>query len=123
MSRIVKELEIGGRRLKALFDTGAVHSYITQEFRPEGCVSIHPRMVGLGGSARRLEERCIVIPTIEGLPFEMTAYVVDELVETEYGRIDLIVGALTIEEWWMKLDPKEGTIDLTQVRRRDLTEY
>jgi hypothetical protein len=29
--RVVKEIEVGKRRLTALFDTGAVHTYIRRE--------------------------------------------------------------------------------------------
>jgi hypothetical protein len=79
--------------------------------------------VGLGDTERRLEERCIVVATIEGLPFDMAAFVVDDLGETEHGRLDAIVGATTMEEWWIKPDPQAGTLDLTQLRRREFTEY
>jgi len=55
MSRIVKDIEVDGRNLKAL-----------------------------------------------GLEFDMTAYIVKELGETEHGPLDAIIGALTMEEWYIK---------------------
>ncbi len=121
--RIVKEIQIDGRRLKALFDTGALRSYIRREFAPASQIRIAPITVGLGGSERRLTDRCEMSARIEGLEFGMTAYLVDELGETEHGPLDAIIGALTMEEWWIKLDPHSGELDLAGLRRREFTEY
>ncbi len=121
--RIVKEIEIDGHRLKALFDTGSVRSYLRSEFRPPNVLRTAPVVVGLGGRSHRLDERCDFTARIEGLDFEMTAYLVPELAETEHGRSDVIVGALTMEEWWIKLDPHTGELDLAGLRRREFTEY
>ena len=123
MGRIVRDIEIEGRSLKALFDTGSFNSYITAPFATDARRPSVPITVGLGGTERYLSERCDLTATIEGLAFDMTAYVVDELGETEHGRLDAIVGALTMEAWWIKLDPKAGTLDLTQLRKREFTEY
>jgi hypothetical protein len=123
MSRIVKQIRIDGTSLQALFDTGSLRSYIAEEFRPPTTRSVPPVAVGLGGDVRQLDERCDVTASIEGLQFDLTAYIVDRLGETEHGRIDAIIGALTMEEWWIKLDPKTGELDLSGLRRREFTEY
>jgi len=123
MSRIVKEVQIDGMSLQALFDTGSLRSYITAEYRPPTTRSVPPVSVGLGGDVRRLDERCDVTASIEGLEFDLTAYIVDRLGETEHGPVDAIIGALTMEEWWIKLDPKTGELDLSGLRRREFTEY
>ena len=124
MSRIVRQIEVEGRTLNAMFDTGAVRSYVAREARPSSGLirSATPVTVGLGGSERRLEERCDFAATIEGLDFDITAYVIDGSVDTEFGRIDVIVGDLTMEEWWIKLDPANNEIDLSMLRRREFTE-
>lgn len=70
---------------------------------------------------RELDERCDVTAHIDGLEFDMTAYVVERLGDTEY--LDAIVGALTMEEWWIKLDPKTGDLDLSQLRKREFIEF
>ncbi|MBI2917318.1 MAG: hypothetical protein HYY01_04915 [Chloroflexi bacterium] len=82
-----------------------------------------PITVGLGGTTRRLDERCDLTARIDGLEFDMTAYVLPELGETEHGRLDAIIGALTMEEWYIKLDPQKGDLDLTGLRKREFTEY
>ena len=130
MARIVKEIEVAacpfdrrGRRLKALFDTGSLRSYIKAEFRPPASRKVTPITVGLGGRVRRLDERCDLTATIDGLELDMTAYTVDELGETEHGRLDAIIGGLTMEEWYIKLDPHTGELDLSGLRKREFTEY
>jgi hypothetical protein len=70
-----------------------------------------------------LNERCDLTLSIDGLEFDMTAYIVEELGETERGRLDAIVGALTMEEWDIKVDPQAGEVDLSGLRKREYTEY
>ena len=123
MARIVKEIEVAGRKLRALFDSGSLRSYIKAEFRPPTSRKVTPITVGLGGKVRRLDERCDLTVTIDGLEFDMTAYAVDELGETEQGPLDAIVGALTMEEWYIKLDPRTGELDLSGLRKREFIEY
>lgn len=123
MARVVKEIEIAGKRLKALFDTGSLRSYVRDEFRPPLSLKVTPVSVGLGGEVRRLDELCLLTAKIDGLEFDMTAYIVEDLGETEHGPLDAIVGALTMEEWWMKLDPRTGELDLSALRKREFTEY
>jgi len=79
--------------------------------------------VGLGGKTRHLDERCDLTATIDGLEFDMTAYLVEELGETEHGALDAIIGALTMEEWVIKLDPRTGELDLSGLRKREFIEY
>jgi len=64
MARIVKEIKVEGKRLKALFDNGSLRSYITAEFRPSVSRKVSPITVGLGGVVRRLDERCDLTATL-----------------------------------------------------------
>jgi hypothetical protein len=123
MTRIVKEIEVGARALRTLFDSGSLRSYIKAEFRPPTARKVKPITVGLGGEVRQLDERCDLTAAIDGLEFDMTAYVVEELGETEHGFLDAIVGALTLEEWYIKLYPRTGELDLSGLRKREFIEY
>ena len=123
MSRIVKEIRINGKELNALFDTGSLRSYLKHEFHPVGARRVPAIRVGLEGKTLDLDQRCDVTAAIEGLEFDLTAYLVEELGETEQGRIDAIIGALCMEERYMKLDPRNGTLDLSGLRRREFTEF
>jgi len=37
--------------------------------------------------------------------------------------LDVIIGALTMERWEIRLDPQTGTLDLEGLRRREFTEF
>ena len=123
MTRIVKQIDVDGRSLNALFDTGSLRSYVRAEFRPPATRRVSPISVGLGGTVRELDERSDFTARIDDLEFDMTAYIVEELGETEHGRLDALVGALTMEEWDIKLDPRQGELDLSALRKREFTEY
>lgn len=123
MARIVQDIEIAGKRLKALWDTGSLRSYICSRFLPPNIRKVPPIRVSIGGETVSLDRRCDVSVTIDGLEFDLTAYIIDDLGEIEEGRIDAIIGALCMEEWYIKLDPKNRTLDLSGLRRREFTEY
>ena len=123
MARIVKGIEVDGRVLRTLFDSGSLRSYIKAKFRPPTARKVKPITVGLGGEFHHLDERCDLTATIDGLQFDMTAYIVEELGETEHGPLDAMVGVLTMEEWYIKLDPRTGELDLSGLRKREFTEY
>ena len=84
---------------------------------------MEPITVGLGGKVHHLDERCDLTATVDGLQFDLTAYIVEDLGETEYGPLDAMVGALTMEEWYIKLDPRTGQLDLSDLRKRQFTEF
>ena len=45
------------------------------------------------------------------------------LVDTEHGPLDAVAGALTMEEWYIKLDARIGELDLSGLRKMEFTEY
>jgi hypothetical protein len=61
--------------------------------------------------------------SINGLDFDVNAYVLDKIGESENGDIDIIIGALTMEMWWIKIDPKKGTLDISHLKKREFTEF
>jgi hypothetical protein len=70
MARIVKEIEIDGKRLIVLFDTGSTNTYIRKEAAPVNKITLkHPFRVGLGGKTREIKEMCLIEGEIEGLGF------------------------------------------------------
>ena len=65
---------------------------------------------------------------IDGLELEMPAYFIDALGDTEFGQLDVIVGALTVgpltmEEWRIKLYRRSDEQDLSTLRNREFTEF
>ena len=121
--RILRTIEMEGRRLTALFDTDSARSYIASEHRPDSTRTVTPISVVIGGRRRLLDERCNFAAGIDGLEFDMTAYVVDGLDDGEFGKIDVLIGALTMTEWWIKPDADGNGLDLSALRRRRFTEF
>ncbi len=125
MARIIKTIEIEGQPATALFDTGAVNSYVQSSLvaqAPYTMVS-KPIRVLLGGQTIDITQLCLFNGKIEGLDFFTDAVPVADLGAADGHKLDAIIGALTLERWEIKLDPKSGTLDLEGLRRREFIEY
>jgi len=123
--RIFKEIEIEGNRALALFDTGALHTYISSRLLtgvPIRKLST-PYKVALGGRVFQVKEHCSIEGKIEGLEFHTEVIPIDEVGEANGKVVDVLIGALTMEEWEIIPNPKNGTLDLSGLKRREFTEF
>jgi len=123
--RIIKEVEIEGKRTEGLFDTGSFHTYVTKPLLAANAIHLLPRpyKVGLGGRTIEVKECCFFSGKIEGLDFSTWGIPVDELGKVDGKTIDVLIGASTMEEWEIIPNPTNGTLDLSGLRRREFTEY
>jgi hypothetical protein len=125
MGRIIKTIEIEGQPATALFDTGASYTYVRSDFvanLPRKSVT-RPVRVALGGQDIEIQEICFIEGKIEGLDFFTDAVPVEGLGRADGYELDAIVGARSMEQWELRLDPKTGELDLEGLRRREFTEY
>jgi hypothetical protein len=125
MGRIFKTIEIQGQPANTLFDSGAVNTYVRSSLiatAPRQAMTT-PAHVGLGGRTIEIRELCLIQGKIEGLDFLADAVPVTELGRANGYELDAIIGALTMERWEIKLDPKSGLLDLEGLRRREFTEF
>jgi predicted aspartyl protease len=125
MARIVKAIEIEGQPAVALFDTGAVYTYVRSDFvaeAPRSAVT-RPVHVMLGGQSIEITALCLFNGKIEGLDFFTDAVPVAELGAADGHKLDAVIGARTMEQWEIRLDPRTGTLDLEGLRRREFTEF
>lgn len=125
MGRIIKQIEIEGQSATALFDTGANYTYVRADLvqnAPRRRMS-PPVTVALGGQEIEIREVCLVEGKIEGLPFLTDAVPVTELGEADGHQLDAIIGARTMEQWEIRLDPSTGELDLEGLRRREFKEW
>jgi hypothetical protein len=125
MSRIVKQIEIEGKPAVALFDNGALHTYILKNFiKKAPKLSIKKTYkVALGGRKITVKEFRLFQGKIEGLDFASKAIPISKIGKVNGYELDVIIGALTMEEWEIKLDLKTGKLDLEGLRRREFTEF
>ena len=127
MSRVIKTIEIEGQPVKALFDTGAFHSYVLRRYLegiPDRIVAVmKPYEVALGGETIRVRERALVNGKIEGLDFDTSVVPADSLGKANGHDLEAIIGAITMEAWEITVNPKDGSLGLEGLRRREFTEY
>lgn len=125
MARIIKTIEIEGQPAVALFDTGAMYSYIRSPLVGEvpRKVVTRPVHVILGGKGVDIRELCFVEGKIEGLDFFSEVVPLEEIGHADGYELDALIGARTMEQWEIKLDPRTGTLDLEGLRRREFTEF
>jgi hypothetical protein len=127
MSRIIKTIEIEGKPAAALFDTGAFHSYVLRRYLddlPERRVPVtKPYDVSLGGTTFSVREHAVVNGKIEGLDFATTVVPISALGKADGHDLDAIIGAITMEQWEITVNPKDGSLGLEGLRRREFTEY
>jgi hypothetical protein len=125
MGRIRSEIDVNGRRLWTLFDSGARNSYIARDaVRAVDLKKLpKPRETAFGGRTHEVKEACLVLATVEGRPLEFLANVVDEVGVDEDGRpIDVLFGALAMQLWNIKLDLKNERLDFSHFTK-DFVEY
>jgi hypothetical protein len=84
---------------------------------------LKPYRLGLGGRVIKVKEVCTIRGRIEGLEFDTKAIPVEEIGEVDGKKLGMLIGTLTMEEWEIRLNPKDRTLDLTGLRRREFTEY
>jgi len=125
MARIIKTIEIGGQPAVVLFDTGAMYSYVRSSLVGEvpRRAMIASARVRLGGRDIEIRELCFIQGKIEGLAFLADAVPVEEIGHADGRELDVLIGALTMERWELRLDPKSGTLDLEGLKRREFTEF
>jgi hypothetical protein len=127
MGRIYEFIEVNGKQLNTLFDSGAVRSYITRKLAEKIGFKIEKLKntfkTSLGGKTQFVTEYCVIQGKIKGNPFDLTAYVIEELGLDEKGKeISLLFGATDMQVWNINLDLKKETLDLSKFRK-EFVEY
>jgi predicted aspartyl protease len=124
--KIIKEIEIGDKKAIALFDTGATHNYVKRSLVKADTPKIvipRPYKVALGGKKIEVRELYLLLGKIEGWELDIEAVLVDDLGKVDTKEIDAIIGVLTMEKWEIIPNPKDGTLDLTGLKRREFVEF
>jgi hypothetical protein len=125
MSRVIKTIEIEGKPAKALFDTGAFHTYVLRKYLENAPILpvSKPYEVALGGETIDVRERGLINGKIEGLDFDTSVVPVNSLGRADGHDLDAIIGAITMEPWEITVNPKDGSLGLEGLKRREFTEY
>jgi len=124
MSRVIWTIEIEGEPAKALFDTGAFHTYVLRKYL-EGVPMLpmsKPYEVALGGETIEVRERGLINGKIEGLDFDASVVPVESLGKANDHDLDAIIGTSTMNPWEITVN-SDGTLSLEGLKRRKFIEY
>jgi hypothetical protein len=116
MGRVREMIRVDGRDCWTLFDTGARNTYVVQDVADMLPTSAtpHPVRTALGGSVREVTTRALLEGKVEGRFVSATAMVVDEIGRDEDGRrIEVLMGALAMQNWGIRPVPDEERLDLS----------
>jgi len=130
MSRPLVEVEIEGRKLNAILDTGSRRSYIKSEIVESFPLApVEPFQVRIGGETLNLTEGRFVSGIVKdssgrAYRFSNVLFPFRDLGEENGKRIDLIFGAVTLEDWGTVIDESftPPQIDYRILRKGELVE-
>jgi hypothetical protein len=82
-----------------------------------------PYKVAFGGRIIEVKKLALLWGKIEGYGLDLEAVPVDDLGRINGKKIEAVIGALTMEKWEIIPNPKDATLDLTGLRRREFIEF
>jgi len=116
MGRIKQKIAVCGRKCLALFDLGARNTYVTPSVAELLTTSPTPRTIrtALGGTIKETNTEAVLHAEIEGHTISTYALVIPNIGKDEDGNpIEILFGALAMQQWGIKLNPPEEKLDLT----------
>ncbi len=116
MGRIRQMTRVKGRDCWTLFDSGARNTYVT----PNVASLLNTEKIdkpfrsALGGKVREVREAAVLQAEVEGRPIVTQAVVVDDIGKDEEGKpLEILFGALAMQQWGIRLIPEQEKLDLT----------
>jgi hypothetical protein len=116
MGRIRQMIAVDGRECWTLFDSGARNTYVIPAVADLLKTSTTPRTIrtALGGTIKETNTEAVLHAHIEGHPISTYALVIPSIVNDEEGTpIEILFGALAMQQWGIKLNPPEEKLDLS----------
>ncbi len=125
MGRLREYIKVNGKRCWTLFDSGAQNTYVVP-----GVASLlvtkklsKSFRAALGGGTKKAAAAAILEADVQGHKIVTNAMVIDEIGHDEEGKaIDVLFGALAMQQWGIRLVPKEERLDLTNYPK-EFVEY
>jgi len=120
MGRIFQMIKVDGREFWTLFDTGAKNTYVVPAVAR---LMTRRKMAGvfrsaIGGKARKSDTMVLLEAKVQGHLIGTRALLVDDIGEDENGKpIEILFGALAMQEWGIRPIPDEERLDLTRYTR------
>jgi hypothetical protein len=109
-------IAVDGRKFWTRFDSGARNTYVIPEVAELLQTSATPRTIrtALGGTVKETNTEAVLHANIEGHSISAYALVIPNIGRDEDGKpIEILFGALAMQQWGIKLNPPEEKLDLT----------
>ena len=116
MRRVRQTIRVDGQNCWTLFDTGARNTYVIPSVAQVLKTSPTPRTIrtALGGAVKETNTAALLEAEIQGHAISTHALVVDEIGKDEDGvPIEILFGALAMQQWGIRPVPDEERIDLS----------
>ena len=116
MRPVRETIKVDGQECWTLFDTGARSTYVIPAVASVLTTSETPRPIRAapGGSVKETTRTALLEAEIEGHLISTHAMVVDEIGKDEDGRrIEILFGALAMQQWGIRPVPDEERLDLS----------
>jgi len=110
-------IKVDERDCRTLFDTGARNTYVVPEVAALLTTSKlrKPFRSAMEGAVKEITETALLEAEIEGKRISTHAMVVDEIGNDEGERpIEILFGALAMQQWGIRLIPEEEKLDLSR---------
>ena len=125
MGRIREFIEIDGQKCRTMFDTGARNSYVVPSVARLLATSKlkKPFRPALGGEIKQVKKTAVLEAKLHGLQVSTHAMVVNKIDLDEDGKpIEILFGALAMQQWGMRPVPDEERLDMTHYPK-ELVEF
>ena len=116
MGRIRQYIRVDGKKFWTLFDTGARNTYIVPAVASLLATAklSTPCRSALGGKVRKAMKGAVLNALVQGHKVSTHAMVVDEIGNDDEGKpIEILFGALAMQQWGIRPVPDEERLDLT----------
>lgn len=116
MGRVRTYVEVDGRRVWALFDTGARNTYVVADVAGSMAKAAlrRPEPSALGRKTHLVTHECLLVGAVEGYNFSVDARIVPEIGMDEEGkRIEVLFGALALQKYGINVDTRNERLDFT----------
>jgi hypothetical protein len=116
MGRVREYIQVDGKKFWTLFDTGARNTYVV----PAVAALLSMSKLGkafrsaLCGQIKKVSEGAILNADVQKHKISTHAMVINEIGKDEDGKaIDVLFGALAMQQWGIRPVPDEERLDLT----------
>lgn len=125
MGRVREHIRVNGKKFWTLFDTGARNTYVVRKVADLLTTTKleKPFRASLGGSVKKTSRAAMLLASVQGHRVLTTAMVIDDIGEDEDGKpIEVLFGALAMQNWGIRPVPDEERLDLTHYPK-EFVEY